>query len=945
MSDFRFIENESELKNQDFVLDVRPWGTRVADSLTRPEIHARWMIGLGIGSVVFAPVWFLFLFTMLVLHFVFITTPQFAPLRYAKDLGGRDPSNIVDPNNPTWGKANGIWYVGTERSLFPWKAGRELWLSDSDIGTHMLTMGTTGSGKTQALLSWNFNALCWGSGFAYTDGKADNELIIKIWAMLRRFGREDDFLIINYLTGGADPFSDKSIKRKRRSNKANMFADAPMDFLSELLTSMLAKAEGDGAAWQQKAINMMKAVVRVCCYLRAEGKIEVSVQTLRDHMQLGKLEELYAKGEKGLIPETAFSAIRSYLLTGISWSPEKYKAGKPQANEVQTQHGYLTNQFLAPLSMLADTYGHIFADPFPEVDMGDVMLRRRILVNAIPTLEKSQQEAANLGKLIVGAMKLMMGKNLGSEVEGTYRATIKNKATNARSRYPITLDELGYYFAPGLDLIFAQARSLKFSMCAAGQDFAAMKKEGGEEVISMIGNSKVKFALALEDPTETFEIYEKAAGQAKVAQSSGSEMIAGSGNWSRLLTSSLQDVARITFRELKQLISGQGIIIFLDKVVRFNAFYIFADDDRKGWISPAVLDKYGIQFKVNRFLQVYKTDFSEMVAKCKPLNGAKPDKSAQVLQVIYSNTQPIYSSTQDAMIESIKTAAAAIPIRVGPVERGISLFMAAAEVIEREEAVAPAKASGSGGGGGGLSTKPVSESEAHLPALAPAPVDGLPTVPTKTESTPSISSVDELSAAQAIDDDDIDPFALMMGESPPVVETIRPKVEPVKVEPAVEVVNDVSAPAVAPGNAEAEISDNWLNESVHEIVASTLATTSVSSEVEAIDKAFASSDIDSFISETSSGVQPLPDFSEEIGLPSPELRSVNNDDIIFEMTPEVKESVSAIEMLSVNQPKGSEVVEKILSDSIAELMAKEDASLESIELAFADLEGSLEGNR
>jgi intracellular multiplication protein IcmO len=910
MGEYRFIETESELNNQDFVLDVRPWGTRVADSLTRPEIHARWMIGLAIGSVVFAPIWWLFLVLILVLHLVFISTPQMSPLRYAKDLGGRDPSNIVDPNNPTWGKANGIWYVGTERSLFPWKAGRELWLSDSDIGTHMLTMGTTGSGKTQALLSWNFNALCWGSGFSYTDGKADNELIIKIWTMLRRFGREDDFLIINYLTGGADPFSDKSVKRKRRSNKANMFADAPMDFLSELLTSMLAKAEGDGATWQAKAINMMKAVVRVCCYLRAEGKIEVSVQTLRDHMQLGKLEELYVKGEKGLIPETAFSAIRSYLLTGISWSPDKYKAGKPQANEVQTQHGYLTNQFLAPLSMLADTYGHIFADPFPEVDMGDVMLRRRILVNAIPTLEKSPQEAANLGKLIVGAMKLMMGKNLGSEVEGTYRSTIKNKATNARSRYPITLDELGYYFAPGLDLIFAQARSLKFSMCAAGQDFAAMKKEGGEEVISMIGNSKVKFALALEDPTETFEIYEKAAGQAKVAQSSGSEMIAGSSNWSRLLTSSLQDVARITFRELKQLISGQGIIIFLDKVVRFNAFYIFSDDDRKGWICPAVLDKHGIEFKVNRFLQVYKTDFSDMVGKCKPLDGAKTDKSAQVLQVIYSNTQPIYVIEQDAMIESIKAAAAAIPIRVGPVERGIALFTAAAEVIEREDGLASERAGGSSSGGG-LGVRPT----------APTPMAG-ESLPVPTPA-PVVTSIDELSASQIESDDDIDPFALMMGEAHPVVEVIRTKAVSEKNEPALE-----------------ESNDSWLNETVHTIVAKTLAATT-STAVELPNASVSSADVDSFISEA---FVPPPDMSEEIGMPPPDQRTEPSE-IVFDMTQGVKESVKAIEALTGRKDadESTSTVEKVLSQTISELISKENASIESIEMAFANLEENLDG--
>lgn len=925
MSQYRFIENESELKNQDFVLDVRPWGTRFADSLTRPETHAKAMIGLAGCAVIFAPVWWLFFFIMLVLHLVFQFQPQMAPLRYAKDLGGRDPSNITDPNNPTWGKANGIWYIGTERSMFPWKAGRELWLSDSDIGTHQLTMGTTGSGKTQALLSWNFNALCWGSGFAYTDGKADNELIIKIWTMLRRMGREDDFLIINYLTGGADPFADKTAKRKRRSNKANMFSDAPMDFLSELLTSMLAKAEGDGATWQAKAINMMKAVVRVCCYLRAEGKIEVSVQTLREYMQLGKLEELYSKGEKGLIPETAFSAIRSYLLTGISWVPDKFKQGKPQSNEVATQHGYLTNQFLAPLSMLADTYGHIFADPFPEVDMADVMLRRRVLVNAIPTLEKSPQEAANLGKLIVGAMKLMMGKNLGSDVEGTYRGTIKNKATNARSRFPITLDELGYYFAPGLDLIFAQARSLKFAMCAAGQDFAAMKKEGGEEVISMIGNTKIKIALALEDPTETFEIYEKAAGEAKVAQSSGSEMAPGSSNWNRLLTSSLQDVARISFRELKQLISGQGITIFMDKVVRFNAFYIF-DDDKKGWICPPILDKSKIEFKVNRFLQVYKVDYAEIARKCKPIDGAKIDKSDQVLNVIYSNQQPIYEADMDSMIEELKSAAAAIPTRIGPVERGICLFVAASKIVEMESQAALPKVVSGGNEGGGLSVRPeiANTLEVSLNASIPAPAAAV---------------IPDVADMQPDNEVEIDPMALLLGEPAPIVE-----VEHVV---ASQTNRDASTP-----NKDA-MGNSWLANAIESVSANVHSNSiepesndlpsneTTDTQKSEVDPFFSPdlppSDIDDInLFESELAPPPPPDLTEEIGMPPPELRSQDTE-ISFEMTKEVKAAVVRIEALSgsENPVEAANSVETLLSNAVNDLFGKESAGAQQIEDAFA----------
>src|SRR5260363_419811 len=82
----------------------------------------------------------------------------------------------------------------------------------------------------------------------------------------------------------------------------------------------------------------------------------------------------------------------------------------------------------AHLSMLVDTYGHIFKDQYSEVDMMDVLLNRRILVVMIPTLEKSAQEAANLGKLVVSSIRLMMAMNLGHTLEGSYADVIATKA-------------------------------------------------------------------------------------------------------------------------------------------------------------------------------------------------------------------------------------------------------------------------------------------------------------------------------------------------------------------------------------------------------------------------------------------------------------------------------------------------------------------------------------
>ena len=68
------------------------------------------------------------------------------------------------------------------------------------------------------------NALAWGSGFAYTDGKADTDLWASLYALARRFGRDDDLLILNYMTGNSD---DAAL-----SNTMNPFSNGSASYLA-----------------------------------------------------------------------------------------------------------------------------------------------------------------------------------------------------------------------------------------------------------------------------------------------------------------------------------------------------------------------------------------------------------------------------------------------------------------------------------------------------------------------------------------------------------------------------------------------------------------------------------------------------------------------------------------------------------------------------------------
>lgn len=691
MSNQYSVSPQRELKQGDITLDPRTLTQRFGDWLKHPPNFAKFQIGAAICAVLLAFVWLPITIIMVCVR-VWFTWQRFElPMRMPKHLGGIDPTletakpsddgtteKIVKQN------ADGILYLGNQRSKDRAEHLKELWVTNSDARTHMLLMGTTGSGKTVTLLSICFNALAWGSGFFYSDGKADSSLHAAVWSLCRRVGREDDYLVLNFMTGGADPYKRKKTTEKS-SNGMNPYYEGGPDFLSQLSSSMLPKASGDGAQWQQKAVNMMDAVLRTLCYERAVGNITLSIGVIREYLALPNLVKLYLKGKKGEIPEYAFLPIKAYLETGLPGfradladKPDKWDQG------VYDQHGYLTGQYARTLSMLMDTYGYIFKDKYSEVDMMDVLLNRRVLVVMIPTLEKSAQEAANLGKLVVSSIRLMMAMNLGHRLEGTYAEIIDTKATNSPAPYIITMDELGYYFAEGIALMFAQARSLGFMMIAAGQDVAAMAKgENKEEVDSMIANTKIKYTLALEDPDKTLDIFKKVAGESITVETGSFEGNVSNfmpTNYNRALTGSIQRRDRIELQELKALKEMEGILIFKDQVTRARSFTWFHS-----------IKKTKLPFRINRFLQVDRPTFQDLQEKIKPFN--ETDRRFTTIREIEKRVREgrarKYLRTEDRVLDAVLCTWQSIESKnpnETPVNRGIAYYVAAVAAMKSAQA-------------------------------------------------------------------------------------------------------------------------------------------------------------------------------------------------------------------------------------------------------------------
>lgn len=589
----RGIDSRNELDPSLLLRDTRTLGQRLGDFFSDPTNISISLFSMAGITFYFSEAATLILLIGIGLFLYCYTRERKLPFRLplisrAKDYNDLKPG-IQKPNI-----ARGIAFFGNDR-----KTGEELWFANDDMRTHALIFGSTGSGKTECLVSLAYNALVQGSGFIYVDGKGDNSLYAKVFSMVRSMGREDDLLLINFMTGARDIVGPQE---RRLSNTLNPFCQGSSSMLTQLVVSLMGSSQGgggDGDMWKGRAIAFVEALMRLLVYMRDDGSVLLDANTIRNYFDLQRLESIvidkvFPRDDQESVniesvPKLVTDPLRNYLNTLPGYNKEK--KGK-QVSQVLEQHGFITMQLVRSFSSLADTYGHIIRTNLAEVDFKDVVLNRRILVVLLPALEKSPDELSNLGKIIVSSLKAMMAAGLGEDVEGDYRDVILRKPTNAPTPYMCILDEYGYYAVQGFAVVPAQARSLGFSAIFAGQDLPAFQKASKEEAASIGANTNIKICMKLEDPTETWDFFTKTAGEAYVTKVDSFQTKDGSMTNSYMDTksSSFEKRARVDLLDLKEQTEGEAHIFFKSKIVRARMFYA----------NPRPVKR----LKINQFLKV-----------------------------------------------------------------------------------------------------------------------------------------------------------------------------------------------------------------------------------------------------------------------------------------------------------------------------------------------------
>ncbi|MGL6355307.1 type IV secretory system conjugative DNA transfer family protein [Aeromonas veronii] len=607
----RGVEKNNMMERQKIFRDVRPWHIQFAETLRSVEVTGLIYVTL-IGLLFFMPASFeMVLFLSIALYPLLKKTEVSIAFRKRMSLHEIDEGDL-HPGTGKPQKSRGIAYIGNRKL-----DGSEIWAANDDLRTHMFIVGSTGAGKTEGLISLVVNPLCWGSGFSYADGKGDVSFWGKAYSLARDFGREDDVLVINYMTGGGDTTKKRVDKL---SNTYNPYQLMNADSSIQLTTSLMDASGAGGDMWKGRAISFLTSVVTPLTELRDQGALLLHIGRIREYMPFLRYVELMNDSR---ISQRSQDIMKAFLSDVPGYNPAK--TVDKQSSTFLEQFGYQQMQFTRIMSSLADTYGHIFATEQAEVNLKDVAINCRILLVLLPALEKSRPELGNLGKIIVAGMKNMMGTQLGGRIQGSKLELLDKRATNAPSPYLMIFDEFGYFMPEDTALMWAQARSLGFCLVAAGQDIQAFYRTSREETLAIFGSSNLKILGKLEDPTDTYDLFSKLAGEAYVTELDGYELNTNSamGDYKTNQTAKINRVSRLDILDLKDQIEGEVHVFFKSDIIRARMFYA----------APKLVDN----FMPNHFIEVIPPEYDEVTALS--LNPSEIMEALKLADTIYSTAQ------------------------------------------------------------------------------------------------------------------------------------------------------------------------------------------------------------------------------------------------------------------------------------------------------------------
>lgn len=582
------------------------WGNPLWNALQSLNIYGLCVTGSLVASFIWPLALPLCLLISVITGLIFSLQRWRCPLRMPVTLNRPDPSQdrlvrrslfsfwptLFQHETLQESPARGIFYVGYQRLR---DTGRELWLSADDLTRHIMFFAATGGGKTETIFAWIVNPLCWARGFTLVDGKAQNDTARTVWYLARRFGREDDVEVINFMNAGRSRSEIilSGDKTRPQSNSWNPFCYSTEAFTAETMQSMLPQ-NVQGGEWQSRAIAMNKALVfgtKFWCV--REGK-HMSLQMLREHMSLDKMAELYCRAIDDQWPEEAVAPLRNYLKDVPGFDMAQVRTPSAWTEEPRKQHAYLSGQFSETFSTFTEVFGDVFAEDAGDIDLRDSIHSDRILMVLIPAMDTSAHTTSALGRMFVTQQSMILARDLGYRLEGTDRDTLEVKKYKGRFPYLSLFDEVGAYYTDRIAVEASQVRSLDFSLILMAQDQERIEGQtSAVNTATLMQNTGTKFAGRVVSDDKTARTLKNAAGDEARARMNSLQRQEGifSESWTDGNQINIQMESKVSVKDLISLQPGEFFSIFQGEAVPSASFYI-PDKEKSCDSDPVVINRY-----------------------------------------------------------------------------------------------------------------------------------------------------------------------------------------------------------------------------------------------------------------------------------------------------------------------------------------------------------------
>lgn len=371
------------------------------------------------------------------------------------------------------GRAEGMFFLGHEED------GAEIWASRHDITGHSLVLGEAGAGRRELLLGLAANALACGGGFAMVDASGGVSGFKDAFLLCERFGRTKDLVCLNFV---APPHEGAP-----NSLRFNPFATGSAAGLVGLLAALM---DDRGGMDRGGAIVLLEAVLGALCWLRDREGLALDAAVLWDHLAL---DNVLALGEDDRLPPAMRAGIER-ILAGIPG----FQIGRGTRQSETALHRFerMVAQPLIALRPLCTTYGHVFCGGGTDVDFADVVANRRVLVVLLPALERSGEEVANLGKIVIQCLKSTLAGALerggGEDAADRWRAV---DPCRDRPPYLVMLDGVGRYAAEGTAMLAAQGRALGVGFVFAQNNLHDLGAVDAKEAASIVASTGTKMCM------------------------------------------------------------------------------------------------------------------------------------------------------------------------------------------------------------------------------------------------------------------------------------------------------------------------------------------------------------------------------------------------------------------------------------------------------------------